>query len=231
MTRILTFSVTGGPMRMPRTILAAFAGAALSTGAAAADRTQVYSIRGADCASCADRIQKELKGVKGVGKVEFDRQAVELTVRLDDGVADTVVLEAIARAGLTGIVGGGQGAYLPQETYPAGADVAHLTEDGSAVGPLEGHRVAGKYTVFDVYADWCGPCRVVDEHLRDITARRDDVAVRKLDVVDFDSPLARELGGRLEALPYLVVYTPSGKKIEIVGSAERGKLEKALSAR
>jgi thiol-disulfide isomerase/thioredoxin len=197
---------------------------------ASAERVQVYSVQGADCASCAEKVKDELKGVKGVGKVEFDRKAVELTVKLADGVGDEVVLAALAKAGLKGVVGAGQGSYLPQADYPAGADVAWLTKDGSKVGPLAKLRVDGKYTVFDVYADWCGPCRTVDERLRAIVSERKDVAVRKLNVVDFESPLGQELGSRLSALPYVVVFTPSGKRIDIDG-ANMEKLDKALAAR
>jgi thiol-disulfide isomerase/thioredoxin len=93
------------------------------------------------------------------------------------------------------------------------------------VGPLDKLRVADKFTVFDVYADWCGPCRDVDKKLREIVSRRPDVAVRKLNVVDFDSPLARDLG--IELLPHVIVYTPMGKKTEIHG-AELDKIDKAL---
>jgi thiol-disulfide isomerase/thioredoxin len=212
--------------------VAALAWAVLaSSPAAAASRIQVFSIQDAESAAVADRIAKELKGVKGVSKLEFDTVKAELSVRLEDGVSDATVLQAIARAGLAGVAGAGQGSYLPPAEYPAGADVAHLTHDGSAVGPLEGHRVAGKYTVFDVYADWCAPCRKLDDTLREIAGRRKDVAVRKLDVVDFESALARELGSRFDALPYVVVYTPSGRRIELVGNVEPRKLEKALSAR
>ena len=57
-----------------------------------------------------------------------------------------------------------------------------------------------------------------------------DVAVRKLNVVDFESPLGKELGSRLEALPYLIVFTPSGKRIDIAG-ADMEKLDKALAAK
>jgi len=195
-----------------------------------ADRAQVFSIQGADCATCADKIKDELKKTKGVGKVEFDRQKVELTVKLDDGVGDEVVVAAVERAGFKAIAGPGQGRYLPHPEFPAGADVAWLSRDGSAVGPLPKLRAADKYTVFDVYADWCGPCRTVDEHLRDVLSARKDVAVRKLNVVEFESPLARELGSRLEALPYVIVFTPSGKRIDIAG-ADMAKLDKALSAR
>ena len=51
--------------------------------------------------------------------------------------------------------------------------------------------------------------------------------MRKLNVVDFDSPLARELGPRLEALPYVVVFDPAGKRTDIVG-ADFGKLDRVL---
>jgi copper chaperone CopZ len=203
---------------------------ALAAAPSFADRVQVFSVRGADCAECVEKIRSELKKTKGVGKVEFDKQKVELTVKLEDGVADDAVVAAVERAGFKAMVGPGQGAYLPHPEYPAGADVLWLSRDGSAVGPLPKLRAASKYTVFDVYADWCGPCRTVDERLRDIVGKRPDVAVRKLNVVDFESPLGKELGSRLEALPYLIVFTPSGKRIDIAG-ADMEKLDKALASK
>jgi thiol-disulfide isomerase/thioredoxin len=206
-------------------LVAAVAFVLLAVAPARADRVQVYSIQGADCASCGEKIRTALKKVKGVKKTEFDIQKVELTVEMEDGVPDSVVLAAAEKVGLRAIVGAGQGAYLPKESYPAGADVQELNKDGAAVGPLDKLRVADKFTVFDVYADWCGPCRDVDKKLREIVGKRPDVAVRKLSVVDFDSPLAQELG--LEMLPYVVVFTPEGKKTEIRG-AQLGKIDKAL---
>jgi thiol-disulfide isomerase/thioredoxin len=197
----------------------------LAAAPARADRVQVYSIQGVDCATCGEKIRTALKKEKGVKKTEFDIHKVELKVEMEDGVPDSVVVAAAEKLGFRAIVGAGQGAYLPKETYPAGADVQELNKDGEGVGPLDKLRVADKFTVFDVYADWCGPCRDVDKRLREIVAKRPDVAVRKLDMVDFDSPLARELG--IEMLPFVVVYTPAGKKTEIKG-AELGKIEKAL---
>ena len=198
--------------------------------ALAADRTQVYSIQGADCASCAEKIKGELKKVKGVRRVDFDKHAVEITVRMEEGVTDEAVLDAVARAepGMKALVGAGKGAYLPFEDFPAGTDFQVLTKDGSAVGPLPKLAVAGKYTVFDVYAEWCGPCRVVDERLRALVAQRTDVAIRKLNVRDFDTPLAKELGPGFETLPWVVMVTPKGKKIEIAGT-DFERLDKALA--
>jgi copper chaperone CopZ len=204
---------------------------ALIVGAATparADRTQVFSIQGADCGKCGDRITDELKTVPGVKKAEFDIHKVELTVKLADGVADEVVIAALERAGLKALPGPGRGSYVPPAAYPPGADLATLTHDGSAVGALDKLRVDAKYTVFDVYADWCAPCREVDERLRQLSAERSDLAVRKLNVVDFDTPLARELGPRFEALPYVIVFSPSGKRTDIQG-LDLVKLERALA--
>src|SRR3954462_1427977 len=101
-------------MRRPvLTLVLAFAAAAAAAAATAfADRVQVYSLQGADCSTCGDKVKDELKKVKGVGKVEFDKQKVELTVKLDDGVGDDAVLSAVERAGFKAVVGPGHGAYL-----------------------------------------------------------------------------------------------------------------------
>src|SRR2546426_6344435 len=195
--------------------------------AAHAEATRIYSLQGADCESCADKVRAELKKVKGVKKVDFDKQKVEITVRLDETVSDADVTAAVERAGLKVFVGPVHAAYLPAEKYPPGSDMKVLSKDGSAVGKLDRLRVADKYTVFDVYAEWCGPCRFVDARLREVVATRKDVAVRKLNVVDFDTPLAKELGSRIEALPYVIVFDPAGKRTDIVG-ADFGKLDKAL---
>jgi thiol-disulfide isomerase/thioredoxin len=217
----VTFAFTGR-------LVAALCFVLLAVASARADRVQVYSIQGADCATCGEKIRTALKKVKGVKKTEFDIHKVELTVEMEDGVPDSVVLAAAEKVGLRAIVGAGQGAYLPKEAYPAGVDVLELNKDGASVGPLDALRVADKFTVFDVYADWCGPCRDVDARLREIVSKRADVAVRKLNVVDFDSPLARDLA--IDMLPYVVVYTPEGKKTEIRG-AQLAKIDKALKKR
>lgn len=195
---------------------------------ASADRVQVFSIQEADCAQCADKIKNALKPIKGVKKSEFDQVKVELTVRLADDVTDEAVVSAIQTTGLKAVPGAGQGAYLPHDEYPAGADVQLLSPDGRAVGSLERKRVTGKHTVFDIYADWCGPCRLVDARLREILGQRTDVAVRRLNVVSFDTPLASELGPNFQALPYLIVFSPSGKRTDIEG-ADFARLDKALA--
>jgi thiol-disulfide isomerase/thioredoxin len=116
-----------------------------------------------------------------------------------------------------------------QETASPPPGFVTLSREGETVGPLEKHRVEGKYTVFDIFADWCAPCRLIDARLREITAERKDVAVRKLNVVSFESPLARELGPDFETLPFVVVFSPDGKRTDILG-ADLAKLDRTLGA-
>lgn len=216
-------------LRVPGLLLLASI-AVLSPSSARADRTAVFSIREVDCGSCGDEIMAALKRVPGVKKTAFDIHKVELTATLADGTPDSAVVKIVSAMGHVAILGPGQGAYLPPADWPDGLDVATLTDNGGAVGPLESLRVGGKYTVFDVYADWCGPCRVVDEHLRDVAATRPDLAVRKLNVVNFKTPLAKSLGSKLKALPYVVVFAPDGRRTDITGLA-LDKLDAALAAR
>jgi thiol-disulfide isomerase/thioredoxin/copper chaperone CopZ len=209
-------------------LLASLSLALLAAAPARADRVQVFSIQNAECTDCTKLLRQALKPVKGVKKTSFDVRKVELTVRLADGVSDDDVIANVRAAGLTAVPGAGLGGYKPQEGYPEGADVVLLSPDGRAVGSLEKLRVAGKYTVFDVYADWCAPCRLVDARLRELLGQRQDLAVRRLNVVDFDSPLSSELGPSFAALPYLVVFTPAGKRSDIEG-ADFARLDRALS--
>ena len=193
-----------------------------------ADRVQVFSIRNLEDVNQGEAIEQAVEKCPGVRRVKFEKVRAELAVTFADGVRDHVVIDAIAAAGGQAVVGPGKGAYLPLPDYPPGSDVRVVTNDGSAVGPLDHLRVPGKYTVLDFYAVWCGPCRLVDARLRQLSASRRDIAVRKLNVVDFDSPLAGQLGYRLTALPHLVVFTPTGKRIEFEGY-DPAQLDLALS--
>ncbi len=198
---------------------------------ARADRVQVFSAQGSNCGNCEEEVAPYLKKLKGVKKWSFDPKKSEFTITLADNVSDAVVINAFERQGcyraLVGASNGARPAAYQPGPYPEGADMMVVTMKGDAVGPLEKLRVPGKYTVLDFYADWCGPCHVVDKHLREVVTERKDVAVRKLNVVDFESRLARELGGELKSLPYVVVFDPTGKRTDIRGNDPK-KLNAAL---
>lgn len=89
-----------------------------------------------------------------------------------------------------------------------GLDMQEISTDGSAP-PLA--PVPGKITVFDLWAEWCEPCHVLDHELAQLVRRHpDDVAVRKINIIDNDSAAATTyLGAR--TLPHVKVFGKDGK--------------------
>ena len=189
-------------------------------GGAATDRVRVFSLQGLEGGDPGDLLATRLLSVSGVHGAKFDLYRCELTLSLGTMITDAQVVSLVSQAGegWRAIPGPGMGRYLPPLEYPRGADVAVLTREGGALGPLEKLRVKGKTTIFDVYADWCIACRPLDQRLRAFVRARPDVAVRKLNLARWDSPLAKEFGPRLTALPHLVVFTPEGRRHEFDGA-------------
>ena len=67
-------------------------------------------------------------------------------------------------------------------------DVLEFIKDGSAPDLVP---VPGKITVFDFWAPWCKPCKQLSGDLRELSMRHPDkIAVRMVNVVDWDSPAA-----------------------------------------
>ncbi len=110
-------------------------------------------------------------------------------------------------------------------------DIADLVLEGEA-RPLQ--AVRGKWTVFDFWAKWCDACVALDRELREIAAERDDVAIRRVNIVDFDSPIAlQELVG-VSTLPRIRVVGPDGRILfEQSGEPDAlaDRLRNALKAR
>ncbi len=195
-----------------------------------ADRTQTYSLSRLHCVECGDDIGRSIKKVKGVKKYTFDYLKAEATVVMLDAVSDAQIVKAIEAAGYGGEAGAGKGKYMEFEPYGANVDFAVLNKDGSTMGPLDSLRVPDKFTVFDIYAEWCMPCRQVDMELHRQLEKRTDVAVRRINFVSWDSPLAKQMEGQVKALPHLVIYRPDGKATVVEGFNAK-KLKDALAVK
>ncbi len=89
-------------------------------------------------------------------------------------------------------------------------DVREIVRAGEEA-PLTG--VPGKWTVFDFWAPWCEACGVLDHGLRAWVADDPGIALRRVNIVDFESPIAlRELRG-VEALPHVRLVSPGGEVV------------------
>jgi thiol-disulfide isomerase/thioredoxin len=97
---------------------------------------------------------------------------------------------------------------------------------------LEEHLVPGKFTIVDYFADWCGPCKLLAADLERLLLARPDVAVRKVDLLDWSSAAAKQAkrDHGVEGIPYLRVYDPRGRFLGEVSGNRIFALEALLES-
>ncbi len=78
----------------------------------------------------------------------------------------------------------------------------------------------------DCYADWCGPCQMLEPTIEALAAET-DAAVAKVDV-DANQRLAQQLGAR--GVPTLVLYADGEAVERSVGAQPRGALEQWIAS-
>jgi thiol-disulfide isomerase/thioredoxin len=75
------------------------------------------------------------------------------------------------------------------------------------------HLALGNVTIVDFYADWCGPCKMVEPTIKQLAQSDSEIAVRKIDIVNWGSPVAGQY--HVSTLPRVEVY---GRKGQLVGT-------------
>jgi thioredoxin 1 len=91
------------------------------------------------------------------------------------------------------------------------APVATLTNGGKTLD-LEILMVPDGIMIFDFYADWCAPCKELDPLLQTLAKNDEDVYLRRINILDFEKPIARQYD--LKAIPSVWVYDGTGELIE-----------------
>lgn len=194
-------------------------------------KTTVLSFPDLDCADCGEEMARKLIESDGVYKTGFNKRKAELTVSADPDldVLGLAQKKKPADEEWHLVVGAGKGAYLPWGSPPEKADVVIVAKDGEDVPDLTPHLVAGKITVVDFSAKWCDPCRDLDEHVLELLKSTDDIAYRKLDVGDWDTPLAERYLKGIEALPYVIVFDPTKKKVDAIAGLDLARFDRAVA--
>lgn len=188
------------------------------------------SLEKIDCADCGEEIVTDLRTRPGVYEASFDKKRAEVRV-VASPTFDVygTVKQLASTEGFSAVLGEGQGKYLDRAAFPAGADALTVVEDGRDVADLATLLVAGKTTVVDFSGIWCRPCREIDKHMAVVLATHKEIAYRRLDIVDWDSPLAQHYLKGVPQLPYVIVYGPKGDKLDTIVGVDLDRLDKAIA--
>ena len=89
------------------------------------------------------------------------------------------------------------------------------------------HLVLGNVTIIDYYADWCGPCKEISPALEQIVKSDPEVALRKVDIINWASPVAKQYS--INSIPRIEIYNRTGKLVGTVKGSSAEEVKKYVS--
>jgi thiol-disulfide isomerase/thioredoxin len=89
------------------------------------------------------------------------------------------------------------------------------------------HLALGNVTVVDFYADWCGPCRQLAPSLEQLARSDPEIALRKIDIVNWKMPVARQFN--VHSIPQVSVYNRGGSLVGTVNGADIEQIKRYVA--
>jgi thioredoxin 1 len=108
----------------------------------------------------------------------------------------------------------------------AGAGTPDVPQSVDGAAGLDSLLEAHDVVLADFYADWCGPCQMLEPVVETVAAET-DAAVAKVDV-DANQPLAAEYGVR--GVPTLVLFADGQPVERLVGMQDESRLRTTVES-
>lgn len=89
------------------------------------------------------------------------------------------------------------------------------------------HLALGNVTIVDFYADWCGPCKQISPTLEQWAKTDPEIALRKIDIVDWTSPVAKQ--HNITSIPHINIYNRAGKLVGTVNGVNAEKVQRYVA--
>lgn len=182
-------------------------------------------------------MQQALEGLDGIKEVAVDVEKGTARIVRERGKAETrEMIKRINRAGFNASESQGQSA-VEKEAIPVGSPVPGFEGLDAVIAgrqeriDIQKLLVPGVVTIVDFYADWCLPCKALDKEVKKILRQQPGVALRKIDIVDWETPVSAQCTEdfSMTALPYVRVYGKDGKFIEAIAGNDIEKIRAAVS--
>jgi len=112
---------------------------------------------------------------------------------------------------------------------PGKADTRHIARGGKTFD-IRDAFVEGKVSVLDYWAEWCKPCKKLSKELDALAAKTPYLAIRKVEVPDFDTPVAKQYLPGVKKMPNVWIYAPDGTLIHKLSGVPNNEVMNLVKA-
>ncbi len=182
-----------------------------------------FVVAGMSCSGCARYATEALERISGLTDAAVDFESERATIKANRRITKKEIREALGVLGFEARFTGNPVVKLLSEEQKAHLDI-QIVSDGE-VFRLRDYLAPGKITIFDYWAEWCGPCHLLSPKLEYLLLQYPNLALRKIEISDWESKVAKQTTKEfgLAALPYVRIYGPKG---ELLGEVQGNQIEK-----
>ncbi len=188
-----------------------------------------FLVAGMDCTDCAKHAMEVLKNIPEVYRAEVVFNSKQATIEASRRISKNEVRQALGTLGLEARFSGDLVIHPLSEEEKVGLDIKTASR-GEDI-QLQDHLAPGKTTIFDYYADWCGPCQLLSPKLERLLLKYKHLALRKVDIRNWETKAAKQATKAfgLPGLPYVRIYGPKGKVLGVVHGNHIEKIEEIIA--